>query len=339
MAILVTGATGYIGSHVSLELLRANYPVVLLDNLINSKKLVITRLEELSNKKLPFYNIDLLNLKSLEAVFSENDIEGVIHLAGHKSVTESIKDPIKYYVNNVFSLLNLLIVMEKYNSKNFVFSSSATVYGNHNKSPLSEDMDLLPINPYGKTKLVCEGILEDLYNADNRWSIISLRYFNPVSADKSGLIGEDPTNVPNNIMPLITGVAIGKIPSIDVFGNDYDTPDGTCIRDFIHITDLAKGHIKALEKNKKESGFNIYNLGTGKGYSVLELINTFIKVTNINIPYKFADRRPGDIDISYANPNKALEELGWKADLSLEDMCLDAWRWEKNNNKNYGWQL
>lgn len=336
MSILVTGATGYIGSHVTLELLKQGYDIVLLDNLSNSKISVVDSLSQLTGKELSLYKVDLLNVDDLEKVFAENKIEGVIHFAGFKSVEESIQKPLKYYHNNVGGLLNLCKTMMKFGVKNIVFSSSATVYGNKNKSPLTEEMDLSTINPYGTTKLMCEGILRDLYTSDNSWSINILRYFNPVGADKSGLIGEDPTHDPTNIMPIINKVASGKIEKIYIFGNDYDTPDGTCIRDFIHVTDLAQGHIKAIEKNQTEKGLRIYNLGTGRGYSVMELIKTFEKSTGMKVPYEFVGRRPGDVDVCYANPGKSWLEMGWEAEHNLAQMCEDSWRWEQTTKINPG---
>ncbi len=330
MTVLVTGATGYIGSHVVLELFRNNYDVVLADNLVNSKESVISSISNIIGKGVKFYNVDLLNRMGIELIFKENKIKSVIHLAGYKSVPESISNPLKYYENNIGGLLNLCMTMAEYDVKNIIFSSSATVYGIKNKSPLIEDMGLSTTNPYGSTKMVGEKILEEVYNSDNSWNINIFRYFNPVGADKSGFIGEAPRDIPNNIMPIISRVAIGKMPKLYIFGKDYNTPDGTCIRDFIHITDLAKAHIKAIRKDKL-LGFNIYNLGTGRGYSVLELVNTFQNVTGITIPYEFKDKRLGDVDICYADPRKALLELSWKAEYSLEQMCLDVWRWESKN--------
>lgn len=331
MSILITGALGYIGSHISVELLNENYDIVLLDNLNNSKEKVKNRIFEITNKSAPFYNVNMLNLNDLERVFSKNNIQGVIHLAGSKSVNESISDPLKYYSNNVLGLINLLFAMQKFNVKNIIFSSSATVYGNLNKSPLKEDMPLNAINPYGSTKIVCEQILKELYNSDNNWSIGILRYFNPVGAHESGLIGEDPNGIPNNLMPYILRVASGRLEKLYIYGNDYMTEDGTGIRDFIHVVDLAKGHIKVMKTILKSKGVNIYNLGSGKGYSVLEVVKTFERVTNQRINYEIVGRRQGDLDICYADTSKALRELDWRAEKDLESMCLDSWRWEKNN--------
>lgn len=331
MSILITGALGYIGSHISVELLNEGYEIVLLDNLNNSKENVKNRIFEITKQSAPFYNINLLNIKVLERVFIENDIQGVIHLAGSKSVDESILNPLKYYSNNVIGLLNLLLEMQKFNVKSIIFSSSATVYGNLNKSPLKEDMPLNAINPYGSTKIVSEQILQELYNSDNNWRIGILRYFNPVGAHESGLIGEDPNGVPNNLMPYIMQVASGRREKLFIYGNDYMTKDGTGVRDFIHVVDLAKGHIKVMKLILKSKGVNIYNLGTGKGYSVLEVVKTFEHVTNQHINYEIIGRRQGDLDICYADTSKALHELDWKAEKDLESMCLDSWRWEKNN--------
>lgn len=331
MTILITGATGYIGSHVSLELAKRNYEIILLDNLSNSKKDVVDRLEAMIGKKLKFYHIDLCDKDKVKVVFEENIIHGVINLAGFKSVSESIANPLKYYENNLGELINLCSAMDEYNVKNLVYSSSATVYGENNISPLTEDMPLSTLNPYGNTKLFSEQILRELYNSDNSWSISILRYFNPVGADESGMIGEDPRNEPTNLMPIITKVAAGKIDMLNIFGDDYGTPDGTCIRDFIHITDLAEGHVRSIEKNTGQPGLNIYNIGTGSGYSVLEMVNTFQEVNDIKVNYRFAPKRPGDIGVCYANPKKALMELGWFAKKDLAQMCKDAWRWELNN--------
>ncbi len=330
MKVLVTGATGYIGSHVSLELGKKGYELVLVDNLINSKISVVKNLEDLLGKKLDFYQLDLLDDK-FESIFKENKIDGIIHLAAYKAVGESVAKPLKYYENNISGLINLCKMMKNYRIKNFVFSSSATVYGTFNKSPMTEDMALGPINPYGNTKLMGEEILKDLYNSDENLSISLLRYFNPVGADESAKIGEDPTNPPDNIMPIITNVAKKKQEKLFVFGDDYDTPDGTCIRDYIHISDLAKGHVQTLEKKSNKPGFYIYNLGTGEGHSVLDLINTYKKVNNVEIPYEIAARRPEDIAVCFANPSKANQELDWKAEKDLESMCRDAWRWGQEN--------
>lgn len=331
MAILITGGAGYIGSHTCVELLEEGYDLVVVDNLVNSKKEVIDRIEQISNKKVKFYQIDILNEKDLEKVFKENDIEAVIHFAGLKAVGESVTVPLKYYHNNIIGTLILCKVMQKYNVRNIVFSSSATVYGENNISPLSEDLPTSATNPYGRTKLMIEEILKDLYISDKSWAISILRYFNPVGAHESSLIGEEPNGIPNNLMPYITQVALRKRDKLNVFGNTYDTHDGTGVRDYIHVVDLAKGHIKALEKILSSNGVLIYNLGTGRGYSVLDLVTTFEKVNNVKVPYKITEKRAGDIGTCYANPNRAFEELGWKAVKSLEDMCRDSYTWEKKN--------
>lgn len=331
MSILVTGGAGYIGSHICVELLNEGYEVIIVDNLSNSNIKVLDRIKELGKKKFKFYKVDLLNIEELDNIFLENKIESVIHLAGFKSVSESIITPLNYYQNNVNGALNLFITMEKYKVKQLVISSSATVYGINNISPITEDMDLEPINPYGRTKLMLEQIAYDLYNSNKEWSISILRYFNPIGAHPSGRIGEDPKDTPNNLMPYITQVAIGKMEKLNIYGNDYETPDGTGIRDYIHVVDLAKGHIKSLEKISKEPGVLLYNLGTGKGYSVLDVVNSFEIANEIKIPYKIVGRRSGDIDISFSNANKANKELGWKAEKDLIEMCTDSWRWQKMN--------
>jgi len=332
MSILITGATGYIGSHICIELLSSNSDIVMLDNFTNSKENVLKRIEEISNKTLKFYNVDLLDLNDLNRVFEENIIQGVIHLAGYKSVSESVSNPLKYYINNVGGLLNLCKVMEKHNVRNMVFSSSATVYGLNNPSPLTENMALSSTNPYGNTKLVCEQILNDMHISNNTWSIDILRYFNPIGAHESGKIGDDPSGIPNNLMPYITKVAAGKLPKLLVYGGDYNTKDGTGVRDYIHVVDLAKGHIVALNKNLNSKGVSIYNLGTGKGFSVLEVISSFEEASSIFIPYEIVDRRKGDIDECFADPSKAWMDLKWRAEKDLKTMCLDSWRWENNNS-------
>ena len=332
MSILITGATGYIGSHICIELLSSNSDIVMLDNFTNSKENVLKRIEEISNKTLKFYNVDLLDLNELNRVFEENNIQGVIHLAGYKAVSESISNPLKYYINNVGGLLNICTVMEKHNVRNMVFSSSATVYGLYNPSPLTENMTLSSINPYGSTKLVCEQILKDLHISDKRWSIDILRYFNPIGAHESGKIGEDPSGIPNNLMPFISKVASGTLPKLLVYGGDYKTKDGTGVRDYIHVVDLAKGHVLALNKNQNSKGVSIYNLGTGRGYSVLEVISAFEKASNVFIPYEIVDRRKGDIDECFADTSKACRDLKWRAEKDLKTMCLDSWRWENNNS-------
>lgn len=335
MPILITGGAGYIGSHTCVELLNAGYDIIVVDNFSNSKPESLKRVQEITGKSFKFYNVDILSKEKLEEVFKENEIEAVIHFAGLKSVGESVELPIKYYHNNITGTLVLCDVMKKYNVKKIVFSSSATVYGKNNKSPLTEDLPLSAVNPYGWTKLMIEQILQDVYLSDKKWSIFILRYFNPIGAHESGKIGEDPNGIPNNLMPYITQVAIGKRDKLYIFGNDYDTHDGTGVRDYIHVVDLAKGHLKALENTLKTKGIDVYNLGTGKGYSVLDVVKTFEKINDVKIPYEFTDRRPGDIAICYADPTKAFNKLGWKAEKNLEDMCRDAWRWQKNNPDGY----
>lgn len=335
MPILITGGVGYIGSHTCVELLNAGYDIVIVDNLSNSKPESLKLIQEITGKSLKFYNVDILNKEKLEEVFKENKIEAVIHFAGLKAVGESVEFPISYYHNNITGTLILCEVMKKHNVKKIVFSSSATVYGMNNKSPLTEDLPLSATNPYGWTKLMIEQILKDIYVSDKEWSVSLLRYFNPIGAHESGKIGEDPNGIPNNLMPYITQVAIGKIDKLNIFGNDYNTHDGTGVRDYIHVVDLAKGHLKALDKILDTNGINVYNLGTGIGYSVLDLVKSFERVTGVRIPYKITNRRPGDIAICYADPSKAYKELGWKAEKSLEDMCRDAWRWQLNNPNGY----
>ncbi len=334
MAILVTGGAGYIGSHTCVELLNNEKDVIVVDNFSNSKKSTLENIKKITGKEFKFYEIDLLNRADLEKIFEENSIEAVIHFAGFKAVGESVKIPIEYYINNVSGSLILLDTMKKFSVKNFVFSSSATVYGDPGKIPYTEEMEFgVTSSPYGTTKLFIERILQDIYNSDNTWNICILRYFNPVGAHESGLIGEDPQGIPNNLMPYITRVAKGKLQELSIFGNDYNTPDGTCIRDYIHVVDLAIGHLKALEKIERgSSGIYIYNLGNGKGVSVLELVQTFIKVNNINVPYKFAQRRPGDLAEYYSDTTKAKNELGFIPAKTVEDMCRDSWNFEKNNN-------
>lgn len=333
MAILVTGGAGYIGSHTCVHLLDQGYELVVVDNLDNSKIEVIDRIKEISKKDFVFYKIDLLDKDDLEKVFMDNDISSVIHFAGLKAVGESVAMPLRYYHNNILGTLNLCEIMGKYGVKKLVFSSSATVYGENNKSPLSEDLPLSATNPYGRTKLMIEEILRDLYVSDKDWAISILRYFNPIGAHESGLIGEEPSGIPNNLMPYITQVAAGKLDKLNIFGDDYNSHDGTGVRDYIHVVDLAKGHLKALDEIiNLDSGVFTYNLGTGTGYSVLDLVKTFERVTGQKVPYEIVGRRPGDIDICYANPSKVYERLGWKTEKNLEDMCRDAWRWETMNN-------
>jgi len=331
MNILVTGGAGYIGSHTCVELLNNGYQVIIADNFSNSKHDVINCIGEITDKKLKYYETDILDKDALEDIFIKNKIEAVIHFAGYKAVGESVEQPLEYYHNNLTSTIILCEIMKKYNVKKLVFSSSATVYGVDNLSPLTENMAIGgATNPYGHTKVMIEQILNDLYKSDNGWNICILRYFNPVGAHESGKIGEFPSGIPNNLMPYITQVASGKLERLNIFGDDYDTHDGTGVRDYIHVADLAKGHLKALDKiNKFPSGIYTYNLGTGKGYSVLDIVKTFESVNNIEIPCEIVGRRPGDIAVCYADPTKAYEKLGWKAEKSLEDMCKDAWNWER----------
>ena len=336
MKVLVTGGAGYIGSHTVVELLNNNMDVVVIDDFSNSKPEVLENIKKITGKDFKFYEVNYLDREKLEKVFAENpDIESVINFAGFKAVGESVKKPLEYYINNVSGALILLDTMKKYNVKKFVFSSSATVYGEKNPIPYVETMETgKATNPYGTTKLFIEQILEDLYKSDNSWNICILRYFNPIGAHESGLIGEEPQGIPNNLMPYIVRVASGQLTELSVFGNDYDTPDGTGVRDYIHVVDLAKGHVKAIEKlNKEGSGIYIYNLGTGKGYSVLDIVKTFEKVTGKKVPYKIVERRAGDLAMFYANSKKAQEELGWKAEKTLEDMCKDSWNYIVKQSK------
>lgn len=337
MSILVTGGAGYIGSHTCIELLEAGYDIVVIDNFYNSKKESLKRVAQITGKKFKFYECDIRDEDGLSEIFSKENIEAVIHFAGLKAVGESCRLPLEYYDNNVGGTITLCRVMKKYGCKKIVFSSSATVYGMNNISPLKEDMPAGgTTNPYGTTKYMIELILKDVYASDSEWSVILLRYFNPIGAHESGRIGENPNGIPNNLMPYVSQVAVGKLPKLNVFGDDYDTPDGTGIRDYIHVVDLANGHIKALSKALSETGLNIYNLGTGTGYSVLDIVKTFERVNNIEIPFVIAPRRPGDLAVCYSDPSKAEEELGWKAERNLEDMCRDTWRWQKANPDGYG---
>ena len=332
MKILVTGGIGYIGSHTVVELLENNYEVIIVDNLSNSKKEVINKIEEITKKKIKFYEADVCDKNIMRTIFKENIIDAVIHFAGYKAVGESVEKPLMYYRNNIDSTLTLLEVMNEKKKKKIAFSSSATVYGKPEVLPIKEDDKLHTTNPYGSTKLMIENILRDLYKSDNNWSIAILRYFNPIGAHKSGLIGDNPNGIPNNLMPYVIKVANKELECLGVFGNDYATKDGTGVRDYIHVVDLAKGHIAALNKILSSTGCDAYNLGTGIGYSVLEIVNTFMSVNNIDVPYKIKDRRPGDIDSCYANPAYAKEKLNWQAKLSLEDMCKDAYNYAKNRH-------
>ena len=336
MKILVTGGAGYIGSHTCLELLQAGYQVVVVDNLVNSKEESLGRVMEITGKQLEFYQVDLLDEAALVEVFDRHRYGAVIHFAGLKSVSESVTKPLQYYHNNVTGTLILCHVMSQSGVKNIVFSSSATVYGEPQEVPIREDFPISPVNPYGHSKRMIEQILRDLYQADKAWNAIMLRYFNPVGAHPSGRIGEDPNDIPNNLFPYLAQVAVGRLPQLNIFGNDYPTPDGTGIRDYIHVVDLALGHVKALEKLGSNPGAVVYNLGTGRGYSVFEVISTFEKVSGKKIPYKIVGRRPGDTAISYADPSLAHKELDWKAARDLEEMCADTWRWQSTNPHGYG---
>lgn len=336
MAVLVTGGAGYIGSHTCVELLNAGKDVVIVDNFYNCKKSSLDRIRALVNKDFKFYECDIRDKEGLDEIFKKEKIDSVIHFAGLKAVGESVHKPLEYFDNNVTGTLILLDVMRNNGCKKIVFSSSATVYGMNNISPLTEDMEVGGVtNPYGRTKYMIECILKDLYTSDNSWSICLLRYFNPIGAHKSGTMGEDPNGIPNNLMPYITQVAIGKREYLNVWGNDYDTPDGTGVRDYIHVVDLALGHIKAVEKAENDEGLFIYNLGTGKGYSVLDVVKAFEKASGVNIPYKIGPRRDGDIATCYSDPSKAEKELGWKAQRDIEEMCEDSWRWQKQNPNGY----
>ena len=335
MSILVTGGAGYIGSHVCVELLIQGYDVVVVDNFSNGKYEALRRVKEITAKEFAVYEANLLGGKELEKVFAENDIEAVIHLAGLKAVVESGEIPLEYYHNNITGTLILCKIMQGFGVKGMVFSSSAAVYGNPKSVPITEDFPLSPANPYGRTKLMIERILHDLYVCDNAWSIALIRYFNPIGAHESGRIGEDPDGTPNNLMPYITQVAIGKKEKLNIYGNDYNTHDGTGVRDYIHVVDLAKAHLCVLEKVMAGKGVDVYNLGTGVGYSVLDVVKSFEKVTGIRIPYIMTERRSGDIDKCYADPTKANKKLGWKVEKNLEDMCRDSWNWQKNNPNGY----
>lgn len=335
MRVLVTGGAGYIGSHTCLELLRTGFNVVVVDNLSNSSEESLRRVQEITGKTLEFHKVDLLNKTHLVKVFDKHQFDAVIHFAGLKAVGESVDIPLKYYHNNLTGTIMLCEVMAKYNVKNIVFSSSATVYGDPHRVPITEDFPTSATNPYGRTKLFIEEILKDLYVSDNYWNVVLLRYFNPVGAHHSGRIGEDPKGIPNNLMPFISQVAVGKLKELSVFGNDYPTNDGTGVRDYIHVVDLALGHVRALQKLVGQSGVHIYNLGTGRGYSVLEMISAFKKASGRKIPYRIIDRRPGDIAECYADPSKAENDLGWGTERGIEDMCADTWRWQSQNPKGF----
>ncbi len=332
--ILVTGGAGYIGTHTCVELLNRGYEIVVLDNFSNSKESALENVKKITGKDFKFYNVDMIDKKALDTIFDENDIEAVIDFAAYKAVGESVEKPVEYYTNNVSTVLNLLDRMKAHNVKKIVFSSSATVYGDPKVVPITEESPTGgTTNPYGTSKYMVEQILKDLYKSDNTWDIAILRYFNPIGAHESGLIGEAPNSIPANLMPYIVKVASGKLEKLSVFGNDYNTKDGTGVRDYIHVVDLAVGHIKAIEKlNKEGKGLFIYNLGTGKGYSVLDIVNTFEKVNNIKVNYTIAPRRKGDIATCFADPEKARKEIGFEAKKTLEDMCRDSWNFEKNIN-------
>lgn len=333
--ILVTGGCGFIGSHTVVELLNASYNVIVIDNLSNSSDKALKRVEQITGQSVKFYQKDLLDEQAVNDIFNTENISAVIHFAGLKAVGESCKIPLAYFHNNITGTLNLLRAMEKYSVKSLVFSSSATVYGRPESVPIREDFPLSVSNPYGRTKLIIEDMLRDIYEADNSWDIALLRYFNPIGAHESGEIGENPNGIPNNLLPYVSKVAAGELKAVNVFGDDYDTPDGTGVRDYIHVVDLAEGHIKALEKLRSHCGLVTYNLGTGKGYSVLEIIQNFEKACGKKIPYNITERRSGDIDMCYADPDKAKKELGWEAKRGIDKMCEDAWRWQSKNPKGF----
>ena len=336
MAVLVTGGAGFIGSHTVVELQNAGYDVVVIDNLANSSEKSLKRVEAITGKKVPFYKVDILDREGLNEVFDKESIDSCIHFAGLKAVGESVQKPWEYYQNNIAGTLTLLDVMRQHGVKNIIFSSSATVYGDPAQIPITEQCPKGQCtNPYGWTKSMLEQILSDIQKADNEWNVILLRYFNPIGAHKSGTIGENPNGIPNNLMPYITQVAVGKLKELGVFGNDYDTPDGTGVRDYIHVVDLAKGHVKALKKVEENAGLKIYNLGTGHGYSVLDIVKNFEDATGVAIPYSIKERRPGDIATCYADASLAREELGWEAQYGIKEMCEDSWRWQSGNPNGY----
>ena len=336
MSILVTGGAGYIGTHACVELLNAGYEIVVVDNFYNSKPEAIKRIKDITSKDFKFYECDLLDKGELDKIFNENNIEAIIHFAGYKAVGESVDKPLMYFQNNVTGTLILCEVMEKYKCNKIVFSSSATVYGVPKEVPIKEEAQLSVTNPYGRTKLMIEQILGDLFTSNNNWSILLLRYFNPVGAHESGLIGEDPKGIPNNLVPYIAKVAIGELDKVRVFGNDYNTVDGTGVRDYIHVVDLAKGHVKALEYALNNKGIEAVNLGTGKGYSVLQIIEAYSKASGRDIPYEITERRKGDIAECYADTSKAFSMLNWKSEYDIDKMCLDSWKWQKLNPNGYG---
>ena len=336
MKILVTGGTGYIGSHTVVELINEGHDVVILDNLSNSDRKVVDRIEKITGSRPVFYEADILDKASLDKIFDKEDIEAVIHFAGLKAVGESVEKPLLYYENNISGTINLLKSMNEHSCKNIIFSSSATVYGTPAFVPITEECPKgTCTNPYGWTKSMIEQILMDQCASDSEWNAVLLRYFNPIGAHESGTIGENPNGIPNNLMPYVTQVAVGRLKELGVFGNDYDTHDGTGVRDYIHVVDLALGHVKALKKLSKGSGLSVYNLGTGQGYSVLDIVKNFEEATGVKIPYIIKPRRAGDIDICYADSSKAERELGWKAQRGIKEMCADSWRWQKNNPNGY----
>lgn len=335
MNILVTGGAGYIGSHTMVELLNEGHEVTVIDNLSNSKEESLKRVEKITGKDFKFYKVDLQDYKSLCEVLQKNNCEAVIHFAGLKAVGESVQKPLEYYRNNVYGTLSLLEAMKTAGLKKIVFSSSATVYGDPHKVPITEDFPLSATNPYGRSKLIIEEILRDLFISDNAWDIILLRYFNPVGAHSSGMIGEDPNGIPNNLVPYISQVAVGKLECLSVFGNDYPTHDGTGVRDYIHVVDLAKGHLRAIDKIESKTGIKVYNLGTGQGYSVLQMIEAFKKASGKDVPFKITGRRPGDIAECYADPSLAKKELDWVAEKGIDEMCEDTWRWQSDNPNGF----
>lgn len=336
MAVLVTGGAGYIGSHTCVELLENGYDVVVMDNLYNSNEKALERVEQITGKKVAFYNVDMLDKAAVNEIFEKENIDSVIHFAGYKAVGESVRKPLEYYHNNITGTLNLCDVMRNHGVKNIIFSSSATVYGDPAFVPITEECPKGQItNPYGQTKGMLEQILTDLHVSDPEWNVVLLRYFNPIGAHKAGIIGEDPKGIPNNLVPYIAQVAVGKLEALGVFGDDYNTPDGTGVRDYIHVVDLARGHVKAMKKFEDTPEVRIYNLGTGNGYSVLQVLHAFEKACGKTLPYVIKERRPGDIATCYADPAKAREELGWEAEYGIDEMCADTWRWQSTNPNGY----
>lgn len=335
MKILVTGGAGYIGSHTCVELLNAGHEIVVVDNLSNSCEKSLDEVKKITGKEFPFYKCDILDYEGLSKVFDENEVEAVIHFAGLKAVGESVEKPLEYYHNNMTGTFNLVKVMKEHNVFNIVFSSSATVYGSPKTVPIKEDFPLSTTNPYGSTKLMLERVLSDVYVSDNRFSVVLLRYFNPIGAHKSGNIGEDPKGIPNNLLPYVAQVAVGRLPKINVFGDCYPTKDGTGVRDYIHVVDLALGHLKAVEKRSNVPGVHIYNLGTGQGYSVLEIVKAFSEASGKELPYEIVPPRAGDVAICYADASKAKEELGWEAERGIAEMCADAWNWQSKNPNGF----